>query len=128
MFGTKNININSMKNDIDKAFSHKNLEAVLLNINSPGGSPVQSDLVASYIQDKGNRMNIKVISFVEDTAASGGYWLACAGQEIYAARSSIVGSIGVISHGFGFDELINKYGIENRTYTSGENKAIQSLT
>lgn len=122
--GNKFINIDSKKKDIDKAFSKKKLEAVLLSINSPGGSAVQSDLVASYIQEKAKQKNTKVISFVEDTAASGGYWLACAGQEIYAARSSIVGSIGVIYSGLGLHELINKHGIERRTYTGGENKAI----
>jgi len=123
-FGTKFINIDSMRKDIDKAFSKKKLEAVFLSINSPGGSAVQSDLVASYIQEKAKKKNTKVISFVEDNAASGGYWLACAGHEIYAARSSVVGSIGVIYSSLGLHELINKHGIERRTYTGGANKSI----
>jgi len=122
--GSKYINIDTKRKEIDKAFAKKKLEAVFLSINSPGGSAVQSDLVASYIQEKAKLKNTKVISFVEDTAASGGYWLACAGQEIYAARSSVVGSIGVIFSGLGLHELINKHGIERRTYTGGENKAI----
>merc|ERR1719187_1641449 len=122
--GPRQINLESHKKSIDKAFKPSRLQAVILNINSPGGTPVQSDLVSAYIKEKAAKHNVPVIAFVEDMAASGGYWLACTGTEIYAARCSIVGSIGVISQGFGFNKLIEKYGIERRTYTAGENKSI----
>ena len=124
--GSQNINLDSMKKKIDLAFYPKSLKAVLLNINSPGGSPVQSDLVGSYIKEKAAEKDVPVIVFVEDMAASGGYWLACTGSEIYAARCSVVGSIGVISQGLGFHQLIEKLGIDNRTYTAGENKSINN--
>ena len=122
--GTGVINLETMRTQIDKAFKPNRLQAVLLNINSPGGTPVQSDLVSAYIKEKAAEHDVPVLVFVEDLAASGGYWLACTGSEIFAARCSIVGSIGVISQGFGFHELIEKYGIERRTYTAGENKSI----
>merc|ERR1719312_894366 len=124
--GGSNINLISMKKKIDVAFSPPSLKAVILSVNSPGGSPVQSDLVSAYIKRKAEAANIPVIVFVEDMAASGGYWLACTGSEIYAARCSIVGSIGVISQGLGFHQLIEKWGIDNRTYTAGENKSINN--
>jgi len=120
----KLINLESTRKVIDKAFKPKRLQAVILNINSPGGSAVQSDLVSTYIKEKSIKHNVPVIAFCEDTAASGGYWLACTGSEIYAARSSVVGSIGVISQGLGFHQLIDKYGVERRTFTAGENKAV----
>ena len=122
--GSGVINLENTRKQIDKAFSPNRLQAVLLNINSPGGTPVQSDLVSAYIKEKAEKHNVPVLVFVEDLAASGGYWLACTGSEIYAAPCSIVGSIGVISQGFGFHQLIEKYGIERRTYTAGENKSI----
>ena len=122
--GSGVINLENTRKQIDKAFSPNRLQAVLLNINSPGGTPVQSDLVSAYIREKAEKHNVPVLVFVEDLAASGGYWLACTGSEIYAAPCSIVGSIGVISQGFGFHQLIEKYGIERRTYTAGENKSI----
>lgn len=109
---------------IEKAFSFDKLAAVCLCINSPGGSPVQSELIARRITDLATEKNVKVYSFVEDVAASGGYWLACAGNEIYASKSSIVGSIGVISSGFGFQDAINKIGIERRVYSQGKNKSV----
>ena len=122
--GTGVINLETMRRQIDKAFKPSRLQAVLLNINSPGGTPVQSDLVSAYIKEKAAQHNVPVLVFVEDLAASGGYWLACTGSEIFAARCSIVGSIGVISQGFGFHQLIERYGIERRTYTAGQNKSI----
>ena len=122
--GTGVINLETTRRQIDKAFKPSRLQAVLLNINSPGGTPVQSDLVSAYIKEKAAQHNVPVLVFVEDLAASGGYWLACTGSEIFAARCSIVGSIGVISQGFGFHQLIERYGIERRTYTAGENKSI----
>ncbi len=109
---------------IEKAFSAKRLKAVALSINSPGGSPVQSSLIAGAIRDLAMEKDIPVYGFVEDVAASGGYWLACAADEIFADENSIIGSIGVISSGFGFVEAIKKIGVERRVHTSGKNKAI----
>lgn len=108
---------------LEKAFT-KNLAAVALTINSPGGSPVQSALIHARIRSLAEEFKVPVYVFCEDVAASGGYWLACAGDEIYADESSIVGSIGVISAGFGFVEAIAKLGVERRVHTSGENKSI----
>ena len=106
-----------------KAFAVKKITHVAISINSPGGSPVQSHLIYSYIRQLANKNKMKVIFFAEDVAASGGYFIACAGDEIYANSSSIVGSIGVISASFGFKELIKKIGIERRVYTAGKNKS-----
>jgi serine protease SohB len=108
---------------LEKAFT-KNLAAVALSINSPGGSPVQSALIHARIRSLAEEFKVPVYVFCEDVAASGGYWLACAGDEIYADESSIIGSIGVISAGFGFVEAIAKLGVERRVHTSGENKSI----
>jgi len=120
----KGLNLASQAMAIEKAFSVRNLVAVALCINSPGGSPVQSALIAKRIRDLAEEKSIPVIAFAEDVAASGGYWLACAGDEVYANESSIIGSIGVISGGFGFTELISKIGIERRLYVSGDKKSI----
>jgi len=109
---------------LERAFSLPGAKAVALSINSPGGSPVQSALIAQRIRDLAEEKNVKVYAFCEDVAASGGYWLACAADEIYASESSIVGSIGVVSAGFGFPELLRRYGVERRVYTSGERKVI----
>ena len=108
---------------LERAF-RKGLAAVALQVNSPGGSPVQSALIYSRIRSLADEFKVPVFVFCEDVAASGGYWLACAGDEIYADESSVVGSIGVISAGFGFVETISKLGIERRVHTSGENKSI----
>ena len=107
---------------IERAFRRKPV-AIALSVNSPGGSPVQSSLIAARIRRLAREKNVPVYAFVEDAAASGGYWLACAADEIYADRSSIVGSIGVIMASFGFADFIGKHGIERRVYTSGENKS-----
>ena len=120
----KGLNIQDFDKSIDQAFQNKNVKAVALQINSPGGSPVQSDFLAKRIIKLSREKNIPVISFVEDVAASGGYWLACAADEIFASRASIVGSIGVISAGFGFDKAMIKLGIDRRIYTAGESKSI----
>ncbi len=109
---------------IQRAFSAKGLKAVALSVNSPGGSPVQSALIYRRIRDLANEKNVPVLVFVEDVAASGGYWLACAGDEIYADANSIIGSIGVVSGGFGFVEALQKLGIERRVYTAGERKGM----
>ena len=108
---------------VDKLFSDKKAPAVALIINSPGGSPTQSSLIAEKIINLAKEKNKKVYAFVEDVAASGGYWLACAADEIYLDLNSIVGSIGVISPGFGFVDLIKKIGVERRVYTSGKSKS-----
>ena len=109
---------------IKKAFSLKKIKAVAITINSPGGSPVQSHLLYSLIRKLADEKKVKVITFAEDVAASGGYMLACAGDEIYANASSILGSIGVIYSGFGFQELIKKAGVERRVHTAGASKSI----
>ena len=108
---------------IKKAFSVKKAAAIAVTINSPGGSPVQSHLIYKFIREQAKKNNKKVIVFAEDVAASGGYLIACAGDEIYANSSSIVGSIGVIYASFGFKELINKIGVERRVHTAGKNKS-----
>jgi signal peptide peptidase SppA len=108
---------------IEKAFSLKKAKAVAITINSPGGSPVQSHLIYKFIRAQAKKNNKKVIVFAEDVAASGGYLIACAGDEIYVNSSSIVGSIGVIYSSFGFTELIKKVGIERRVHTAGKNKS-----
>ena len=117
------LNINNLNKIIEKAFSYKKTPAVALSINSPGGSPTQSSYIASKIRTLANKKRKKVIAFVEDVAASGGYWLACAADEIYIDENSIVGSIGVISPGFGFVQMIRKLGIERRVFTSGKSKS-----
>ncbi len=109
---------------IERAFKRGKPKAVALSINSPGGSPVQSSLIASRIQRLAEEKNIPVFAFVEDVAASGGYWLATAADEIWIDHSSIVGSIGVISSNFGFHELMGRYGVERRVYTAGKSKSM----
>ena len=108
---------------LKKAFSFKKAKHVAISINSPGGSPVQSHLIYSYIRQLADENKTKVIIFAEDVAASGGYFIACAGDEIYANSSSIIGSIGVITASFGFKEMIKKIGVERRIYTAGKNKS-----
>ena len=118
------LTLESLNTPIESAFKPSNLLAVCIIINSPGGSPVQSELIAKRIISLSRQKKIPVYSFIEDIAASGGYWLACAGQEIYASKSSVIGSIGVLSKGFGLQELIKKLGIERRIYTQGVNKCV----
>lgn len=122
-FGQNSLNIETLKPIIDKAFEPKRLRAVFLSINSPGGQPVQCELISSYIGDRVREKKVPIYSFVEDVAASGGYWLACCGDKIFVSRASIVGSIGVISGNFGFHEIIGKWGIERRLFTAGDNKS-----
>ena len=109
---------------IDKAFNRGKPAAVVLDISSPGGSPVQSSLIGARIRRLAEEKNIPVIAFVEDVAASGGYWLAAAADEIYADPSSVLGSIGVISASFGADEFIQRHGVERRVYTAGHSKSM----
>jgi serine protease SohB len=109
---------------LERAFSMRNIRAVALSINSPGGAAAQSHLIYRRIRALADEKKLPVIAFVEDVAASGGYMIACAADEIIADESSIVGSIGVVGGSFGFDKLIEKIGIERRLYTSGEHKAM----
>src|SRR5271169_2081705 len=108
---------------LDRAFAMRRAAAVALAINSPGGSPVQSHLIFRRIRELAREHKRQVIAFVEDAGASGGYMIACAGDEIIADPHSIVGSNGVVGGSFGFDKLIAKIGVERRLYTSGEHKA-----
>lgn len=118
------LNLAGLAGAIEQAFTLRGVKAVALAINSPGGSPVQSALIAGRVRALAREKNLPVFSFVEDVAASGGYWLACAADEIFADTNSIIGSIGVVSAGFGFPEALKKLGIERRIYAAGQNKAI----
>ena len=117
------IDFSGQQEIIKKAFSFKKAKSIAISINSPGGSPVQSHLIHDYIRQLAKKNKKKVIVFAEDVAASGGYLIACAGDEIYANSSSIVGSIGVISASFGFQDAIKKIGVQRRVYTAGKNKS-----
>ena len=116
------LSLSSCANALEKAFSDKEAPAVAISLNSPGGSPVQSRLIYRRIRDLAEEKHKRVLIFVEDVAASGGYMIACAGDEIFADPSSVVGSIGVVSASFGFPELLKKIGVERRVYTAGKNK------
>ncbi len=118
------LTISSLNKLIEKMFKIENLDAVCLCINSPGGSPVQSELISKRLRSLAKELDVPIYSFVEDVAASGGYWLACAGDKIFASKSSIIGSIGVISSGFGFHGAIEKLGIERRVIAEGKNKSV----
>src|SRR6058998_2774451 len=109
---------------LERAFSMKNAKAVALVINSPGGSPVQSRQIYLRIRQLAGEKKLPVLVFVEDVAASGGYMIACAGDEIFCDPSSILGSIGVVGGSFGFQDLIKRIGVERRLYTAGEHKAM----
>lgn len=117
------LNIANVAPLLKRAFDHKSAPAVAVVVNSPGGSPVQSRLIAKRMRDLADEHSKPVIVFVEDAAASGGYFIATGGDEIIADPSSIVGSIGVIFAGFGFVEAIGKLGIERRVHTAGKNKS-----
>ena len=118
------VTLANMERAIDRAFAPRRLAAVALSVNSPGGSPVQSALIAKRIRARAEERGVPVLAFAEDVAASGGYWLACAGDEIFADENSIVGSIGVITAGFGFVDLIARHGIERRVHTAGARKGM----
>jgi signal peptide peptidase SppA len=109
---------------IERAFRASGLVAVAIVVNSPGGSPVQSALLFRRIRQLADEKGIPVIAFAEDVAASGGYWLALAGDEIFSEETSILGSIGVISAGFGFSQLIGRLGVDRRLHTAGERKSL----
>lgn len=109
---------------LERTFKLPHLSAVALTINSPGGSPVQSALIHARIRQLAGETGVQVYAFTEDIAASGGYWLACAADKIFADSSSIIGSIGVVYQGFGFQDLITRYGVERRVHTMGTRKAM----
>lgn len=119
----QSLSLASVAGMLEKAFAIP-APAVAISVNSPGGSPVQSRLIYKRIRDLAEEKQRKVLVYVEDVAASGGYMIACAGDEIIVDPSSIVGSIGVVSAGFGFPEMLRKIGIERRVHTAGRNKAI----
>jgi signal peptide peptidase SppA len=121
--GTRGLNDQSVAPLIERAFSRGKPAAVALVINSPGGSAVQSALIAARVRRLAEEKKVPVHAFVEDVAASGGYWLACAGDDIWVDASSIVGSIGVIFASFGFPELMARQGIERRVVTAGKSKS-----
>ena len=107
---------------IERAFKIPGLAAIALSINSPGGAPVQSALIGGRIRELADRKKVPVYAFCEDVAASGGYWIACAADEIFVDPNTVIGSIGVVSAGFGFDKAIDRLGVERRVRTAGENK------
>jgi signal peptide peptidase SppA len=120
----QNLSLASVAGVLERAFADKRAPAVAIAINSPGGSPVQSRLIFKRIRDLADEKDKQVFVFVEDVAASGGYMIACAGDEIIADPSSIVGSIGVVAATFGLTGLIEKLGVQRRVYTAGENKVM----
>lgn len=119
----QNLSLATTAGVIEKAFAFKDAPAIAISVNSPGGSPVQSRLIYKRIRDLADEKGKAVLVFVEDVAASGGYMISLAGDEIVVDPSSIVGSIGVVSASFGFQEMIKKIGVERRVYTAGRNKA-----
>jgi len=124
LLGSRGLSIESVAPLLNRAFGLRGAKAVALAVNSPGGSPVQSALIGQRIRLLAGEKGLKVIAFVEDVAASGGYWLACAADEIIVDPHSIVGSIGVISAGFGFQDLLARIGVERRIHTAGERKSM----
>jgi len=121
--GARGLNDEGLAPMIEKAFQRGKPKAVALSINSPGGSPVQSSLIAARIRRLSEEKNIPVHAFVEDVAASGGYWLAASADDIWVDFGSVLGSIGVISSGFGAHDFLARQGIERRVYTAGKSKS-----
>lgn len=118
------LNLAALAGPIEAAFRQPGLKAVALSINSPGGSPAQSALLHDRIRSLADEKAVPIYAFIEDVGASGGYWLACAADEIYASASSIVGSIGVITSSFGFHEAMKRIGVERRLFTAGDRKSL----
>jgi signal peptide peptidase SppA len=118
------LSLSSCAGSLERAFGMKGIKAVAIAVNSPGGSAVQSHLIFRRIRSLADEKKVPVFMFAEDAAASGGYMIACAGDEIFADPSSLVGSIGVVSAGFGFERLIERLGVERRVHTAGRNKAM----
>lgn len=119
----RGMTIDSVEPMLERAFETEHVKAVVVVINSPGGSPAQSEYIAERIRQLSSEKGVPVLAFCEDIAASGGYWIACAADEIFAAHTSLVGSIGVVSSGFGFNEVLDRLGVQRRLYTAGDNKA-----
>ena len=124
MSGRASLSDRALAPVLEKAFKRGKPSAVALEINSPGGSPVQSSLIGARIRRLSEETRVPVIAFVEDVAASGGYWLAASADEIWADESSVIGSIGVISQGFGAHVFLARQGVERRVYTAGESKSM----
>lgn len=122
--GRRSLSLNRFAPAIERLFRLRHLKGVALAINSPGGAPAQSQLIFSRIRQLADEREIPVFAFAEDVAASGGYWLALAADEIYATEGSLVGSIGVVTASFGFAEALGRLGIERRLHTAGENKSL----
>lgn len=118
----RGLSLEGVEPQLKKAFSVNGAKAVALIVNSPGGSPVQSALIGQRIRELAKKADVPVLAFCEDVAASGGYWIAVSADQVYANAASVVGSIGVVSAGFGFDRVIEKLGVERRVYTAGKNK------
>ena len=118
------LSLSSCAGSLERAFGMKGIRAVAIAVNSPGGSAVQSHLIFRRIRSLAEERKVPVFMFAEDAAASGGYMIACAGDEIFADPSSVLGSIGVVSAGFGFERLIDRLGVERRVHTAGRNKAM----
>jgi serine protease SohB len=121
--GPRGLNDQALAPMLERAFRRGAPRAVALVINSPGGSPTQSSLIGARIRRLAEEKEVPTVAFVEDVAASGGYWLACAADEIFVDENSVTGSIGVISAGFGFPEALGKIGVERRVYTAGNSKS-----
>jgi signal peptide peptidase SppA len=122
--GRRALSLRRLAPALDRAFGQRDLKGVALAINSPGGSPVQSQLLFRRIRQLAEEHGVPVFAFAEDVAASGGYWLALAADEIYAEESSLVGSIGVVSAGFGFAAVLERFGVQRRLYTAGTEKSM----
>lgn len=122
--GVRGITLAKLAGTIERGFKLRGLKAVALSVNSPGGAPVQSALLYQRIRQLAKEKKVPVFAFAEDVAASGGYWLLLAGDEIYADAASLVGSIGVVTSGFGFSEVLKRFGIERRLHTAGRDKSM----
>ena len=124
MRGPRALSLRRFAAAIERAFALRQLKAVALAVNSPGGSPAQSALLFRRIRQLAEEKEVPVVAFAEDVAASGGYWLALAADEIFAEETSLLGSIGVITASFGFAEALRRLGVQRRLYTAGENKSL----
>ncbi len=124
MRGPRALSLRRFAAAIERAFSLRHLKAVAVAINSPGGAPAQSSLLFRRIRQLAEEKEVPVVAFAEDVAASGGYWLALAADEVFAEETSLVGSIGVITASFGFADVLRKLGVQRRLYTAGENKSL----
>ncbi|HEV8027105.1 MAG TPA: S49 family peptidase [Stellaceae bacterium] len=124
MRGPRGLSLRRFAAAIERAFALRRLKAVALVVNSPGGSPAQSSLLFRRIRQLAEEHEVPVVAFAEDVAASGGYWLALAADEVFADETSLLGSIGVITASFGFTEALRKLGVQRRLYTAGDNKSM----